>query len=273
MSGIGNCRIDIRACHREDQLAHETLSEMETRKGGKALPRTLTPNGPGRAEAKQGGSATEAGARVMKKAGPALAHHAGIHGPLVAAEHGAAHGLKAFAARAASEAGKKGAELGLKALHGISLAAWIATGLQVAAEAHAGSVGEAKSQGQRESDGLYRDAMRTFILKQGGSVFSPEFRSFMTRDVHAASKQMATQMEFRAAAARGSASLDAERVVVQTMAKQGIAVAKSLGITTGAALEKALGTDPAFAEKFQSSTAFRLGVAAHVYEAWRAAQR
>lgn len=273
MSGIGSCRNDIRACHREDQLAHETLNEMETRKGGKPLSGGLTPNGPGRAEAKHAGSATEAGVRVMKKAGPVIAHHAGVESLIKGTEHGAAHGLKAYASRAASEAGKKGAELGVKALHGLGLALWIATGLQIAAEVHAGSVGEAKSQGQRESDGLYRDAMRTFILKQGGSAFSPEFRAFMTRDVHAASKQMATRMEYYAAAARGSASFDAERVVVQTMAKQGIAAAKALGVTTGSALEKALSSDPAFAEKFQSSTAFRLGVASHVYEAWRAAQR
>lgn len=268
MSGIGRCANDIRACHREDQVAHESLDALEQRRGGKPLSKSVTPSGAGRAEAKRDWTATEGGVRVGGKAMRTLGHHALREAGVVAGEHGAKAGLEKFVARSAPSAAKAGE----KALHGLSLVAWIKSGVELVTEAHAGAVGDAKAQGQRERDGVYRDAMRAFIVGQCGGVFSNEFRGYLMRDVHAASKQLAGKMVSEAVATRG-AGYEAEKSVAQTMAKAGMAEAKARGITDSAALEKALTSDAGFREKFESSTAFRLGVAAHVYEKWRASQR
>lgn len=269
MSGVGRCSNDIRACHREDQVAHETLSALEQRNGGKPLAKGVTPSGAGRAEAKKEWTATEGAQRVGPKAAKALGGHGAKEAGIVAGEHGMKRGLKAFAEHSASRT----AQLGEKALHGVGLVMWIKAGVELATEAHEGAVGDAKAQGRRESDGLQRDAMRAFIVGQSGNVFSSGFRAYLMQDVHAASKQVAGKMVSEAVASRGAAGFEAEKVVVQTMAKQGIVQAKAHGISDKAALDKALKTDAAFKEKYESSTAFRLGVASYVYESWRASQR
>lgn len=269
MSGIGRCSNDIRACHREDQVAHETLDALERRNGGKPLAKSVTPNGAGRTEAKRDWTATEGGKRVGAKAAKALGHHAATETGINVAEHGMKRGLKAFVEHSAPRA----AQLGEKALHGLGLVAWIKAGVELGTEAHQGAVADAKAQGQRETDGLHRDAMRAFIVGQSGNVFSAEFRAYLMRDVHSASKRVAGKMVTEAVSARGAAGYDAEKTVVQAMAKQGIAQAKAHGITDEVALAKALKGDASFKEKYEASTAFRLGVASYVYESWRAAQR
>lgn len=262
---VGSCRNDINACHREDQQARWALDEVIAKRGGKPAAASLTPNGAGRAAAKREWSATAGGARVAQKALPVLAGHAAVKAALHGVEHGAEKSLERFAERATSEAGARAARTGLAALHALSLAAWIKAGVELVTEAHEGAVTDAREQAQREQDGLNRDAMRLFIIGGSGGVFSAGYRRFLTEGVSSESKKVASDMVGIATSQLG-ASFEAERAVIQAMAKSGMQAARAHGIRSGAELERALAKDPKFLESFEASTAFRMGVGAWVYE-------
>lgn len=263
---VESCRSDIKAHHREDQYAREILDDVVAKRGGKPASSALTPNGPGLADAKRQWHATEGGVRVADKLIKAMnekARQAVLEGnPDKAVQRG---GVAPADACGAARSQPKGDGVSIRGLRGLNLVLWIKTGVEVATELHKGAGDDGKQQAQRETDGLNRDAMRLFIVGNSGSVFSPAYRSFLTRDVSGASKKVASDMVTIATAKRG-ASYDAEATVIRAMAKQGAEAAKTKGIATGEALEKAFATDPEFKKLFESSTAFRLGVGAYVYE-------
>jgi len=199
---------------------------------------------------------------MAKAAGFELGKKALLKGAIHAGEHTLAHGIQHLPGRAAA--------IGMKALHGASLAYWIYSGVQLTTKGHMGAVNDAKQQAQREMDGLNRDAMRVFILGVCGDVFAADFKQAVLRDVPPEAKSVAGKMVTHATQRGG---YEGERVVAQVKAQQGMQMAKELEIRTGADLQKALATNPKFRDEYETSTAFRFGVAAHVFGESKPAKR
>lgn len=265
MDPVSRCSNDINACHREDQYSREKLDEVVAQRGGKPASKSLTPSGIGYAAAKHESSATEAGKRMARKAAGPVAEAAGSEVAKHVAEKRTHKALVTFAKRTASPALGKVAGGAAKVVAGAGFLATVYEGVKLATEAHAGAVADAREQGQREMDGLNRDAMRAFIFAGTGDVLPAAYRAHIAAGVSEQGKRVAMKMVTHASV-EANGRYEAEKHVMRTMAREGMAAAKRLLVSSRESLESALKADASFREKFESSTAFRLGVGAVLFQ-------
>jgi hypothetical protein len=154
-----------------------------------------------------------------------------------------------------------------KLVHGVEALGFVALvfeGVKLVTEMHEGAVSDAREQAQREMDGINRDAMRAFIFSGTGDVLPAKYRAYIARAISKDGVRVAMKMVTHASVDNGR--YEAEKQVMRAMAKHGMDEANRLSLSTRADLERALKSDAGFREKFESSTAFRLGVGAVLFE-------
>jgi hypothetical protein len=240
VNAAGRCRDEIRYCSPEDQEIHAAASRDNVRRGGKNVPASVTPNGPTRSEVKREGTATAEAEALGRRA--------------------AQDKRDSFVRGNTTE---RLLEKGVVKLTG--LAGKIYSGVKQVTEAHKLITDHAKELGKKLDEAARRDGMNLAVLSIVGSKLAPGYVKETTAGL-SGSEQIAKGIH-NALTGLPPAKLNQVMRSLVSSASDGVDAARSKNLNSRADLAKAMASDPAFAKRVESESAFRHGVDSMIWAA------
>jgi hypothetical protein len=235
VNAAGRCRDEIRYCSPEDQEIHAAASRDNVRRGGKNVPASVTPNGPTRSEVKREGTATAEAEALGRRA----------------------------AQDKRDNTTERLLEKGVEKLTG--LAGKIYSGVKQVTEAHKLITDHAKELGKKLDEAARRDGMNLAVLSIVGSKLPPGYVKETTAGL-SGSEQIAKGIHDALTGLPPAKLTQVMRSLVSS-ANDGVDAARSKNLNSRADLAKAMASDPAFAKRYESESAFRHGVDSMIWAA------
>ncbi len=243
---LSGCANNIDLCSPNDQLIHDALSRNNEAHGGKAASKGVTPNGPTRLEVKKQEDGATSGVKSLVK-------------------HVAAHGDKRpLDEKIADKLLQKAVSEALKAV-GAGTVSTVYKGVKKTTDVHIAATGWARDLGTKLDAALQRDAMNVSIAQLVHSKLSPGYvaQALKARPGAADLARGIYQQIERMPPERGLALVKS----LQQSAADGVATARVRLIGSEGDLRAELDRDPAFAQRYETETAFRHGVRSALFEA------